>query len=264
MSAANPPLVVNFRERWAELRLVRPPRNVLDRPMLEALAAALDDLAARSEPPLLLLAAEGRHFSTGYAIGEIPEEIFHRDPAVRAAHPFELVMAKLVHYPSPVVAAVQGDAWGGAVELLACADLRVASTKVRLGVPPVRLGLVYSHTGLRRLLRGFGSPLVREMLLTGEAIGAERALQAGFFNRVVPAGDLDTAATELLEQVARGGPRALRGTRRILTLLEEAEVLPDAVVEEIAELRHAAWSGDEFRVAREAFLEGRPSPFGGA
>lgn len=263
MPDTSSPLVLAEHERWTELRLARPPRNVLDRPMLEALAAALDGLAARAEPPLLLLAAEGRHFSTGYAIGEIPEEIFHRDPRVRAAHPFEQVMAKLVHYPSPVVAAVQGDAWGGAVELLACADLRVAAAKVRLGVPPVRLGLVYSHTGLRRLLRGFGSPLVREMLLTGEAIGAERAERAGFFNRTVPAADLAAAATGLLEQVARGGPRALRGTRRILTLLEEAEVLPDAVVDEIAELRHASWSGDEFRTAREAFLEGRPSPFGG-
>ena len=84
-------------------------------------------------------------------------------------------MDRLVDYPAPIVAAVQGDAYGGAVELLACADLRVAATGVRLGVPPVRLGLVYSHTGLRRLLRGFGSPLVREMLLTGEAISAERA-----------------------------------------------------------------------------------------
>ena len=263
MSAIDKPLMITAHAQWTELRLARPPRNVLDRPMLEALAAALDELAA-GEAPLLLLSADGKHFSTGYAIGEIPEEIFHRDPAVRAADPFEQVMARLVHYPSPVVAAVQGDAWGGAVELLACTDLRVAINKVRLGVPPVRLGLVYSHTGLRRLLRGFGSPLVREMLLTGEAIGAERARQAGFFTRVVPAGDLAATADALLETIARGGPQALRGTRRILTLLEEAEVLPDAVIREIAELRHASWSGDEFRLAREAFLEGRPSPFGGA
>ncbi len=261
---ADAPLIVTPAAHWTELRLARPPRNVLDRPMLEALVAALDGLAAQDDPPLLLLSAEGKHFSTGYAIGEIPEEIFHRDPAVRASHPFEQVMERLVHYPSPVLAMVQGDAWGGAVELLACADLRVAADTVRLAVPPVRLGLVYSHTGLRRLLRGFGSPLVREMLLTGEAIGAERARLAGFFNRVVPAAELEATAAGLLELVARGGPRALRGTRRILTLLEEAEVLPDHVIAEIAELRHASRSGDEFRLAREAFLARKPSPFGPA
>ena len=149
-----------------------------------------------------------------------------------------------------------------AVELLACADLRVAASKVRVGVPPVRLGLVYSHTGLRRLLRGFGSPLVREMLLTGEAIGAERAREAGFFNHVVAGADLDATAAGLLERMARGGPRALRGTRRILTLLEETVMLPDHVIDELAALRHESWSGDEVRLAREAFLDGRPSPFG--
>ena len=254
------PLHIETHPRWTELRLSRPPRNVLDRPMLEALVEALDDLAA-ADPPLLLLSSEGRHFSTGYAVGEIPEEIFHLDHEVRAAHPFEQVMEKLLHYPAPVVAAVQGDAWGGAVELLACTDLRVAARGVRLGVPPVRLGLVYSHTGLRRLLRGFGSSLLREMILTGEPIDAMRARAAGFFNRVVPASDLRKTAAELLTRVAQGGPSALRGTRRILTLLEEAEVLPDHVLEEIAELRHASWSSEEFTRARDAFLEGKPSPF---
>jgi len=211
--------------------------------------------------PLLLLTSTGRHFSTGYSVGEIPEEIFHRDPAVRASHPFEQVMEKLMGFPAPVVAAVQGDAWGGAVELLACTDLRVAAAGVRLGVPPVRLGLVYSHTGLRRMLRGFGSSLLREMVLTGEPITAARAREAGFFNRVVSADDLNNAPTELLEKMARGGPQALRGTRRILTLLEEAEVLPDHVLDEIAELRHRSWSSEEFTGARDAFMEGRPSPF---
>lgn len=253
------PLVVTRHPHWVELCLTRPPRNVLDRPTLEALVAALDELAPQA--PLLLISATGRHFSTGYSVGEIPEEIFHRDPAVRASHPFEQVMEKLVRYPAPVVAAVQGDAWGGAVELLACTDLRVAASGVRLGVPPVRLGLVYSHTGLRRMLRGFGSALLREMVLTGEPIPAKRAREAGFFNRVVPQADLAGAATELLEKMARNGPQALRGTRRILMLLEEAEVLPDNVLDEIAELRHRSWSSEEFTGARDAFLEGRTSPF---
>ena len=255
------PLDVKTTPRWTELVLAAPPRNVLDRALLGDLVAALDHLVGTGAP-LLLLRAEGRHFSTGYPIGDIPEEIFHRDPEVRAAAPFEQVMARLVGYPSPIVAAVQGDAYGGAVELLACADLRVAARGVRLGVPPVRLGLIYSHTGLRRLLRGLGSGLVREMLLTGEAVGAERAQRAGFFNRLVPRDDVRATAEDLLAAVAAGGPFALRGTRRILTLLEETETLPAAALAEIAELRHASWSGDEFRRAQEAFLAGEPSPFG--
>lgn len=251
-------------ERWTAICLSQPPRNVLDRAMLVELVEVLDELASREEPPILVICSQGKHFSTGYSIHDIPEEIFHRDPAVRATAPFEQVMDRLTHYPSPVVARVQGDAYGGAVELLACCDLRVAARGVRLGVPPVRLGLVYSHTGLRRMIRGFGSPLVREMLLLGEAIEAERANREGFWTRLVEPGELDDALEKVLEALALGGPSALRGTRRVLTLLEEDEVLPDAVLDEIAALRHAAWSGEEFVKARDAFIGKRPSPFGSA
>ena len=256
------PLEIHPRTRWTELVLNRPPRNVLDREMLTALVAALDELAA-SAAPLLLIKANGKHFSTGYSIKDIPEEIFHRDPGVRASAPFEQLMDRLTGYPAPIVAVVQGDAYGGAVELLACCDLRVASEGVRLGVPPVRLGLVYSHTGLRRMIRSFGSPMVREMLMTGEAIEARRAFQVGFFSRLVTANDLEETATQLMETLAKGGPSALRGTRRILNLLEETEVLSDEALTEIAELRHQSWSGEEFVKARDAFINKMPSPFMG-
>lgn len=257
------PLEIHSRSRWTELVLNQPPRNVLDREMLTALVGALDELAA-ADAPVLLIKANGKHFSTGYSIKDIPEEIFHRDADVRAMAPFEQLMDRLTNYPAPIVAAVQGDAYGGAVELLACCDLRVAAEGVRLGVPPVRLGLVYSHTGLRRMIRGFGSPMVREMLMTGEAITADRAFHVGFFNRLVAAGEIDQSASQLMETMAKGGPSALRGTRRILNLLEEAEVLPDEALNEIADLRHASWSGEEFVKARDAFINKRPSPFGGS
>jgi len=247
------PLELKQQAHWTELILDDPPRNVLDRDTLESLVKALDSLSA-SEAPLLLIRSRGRHFSTGYSIKEIPEDIFHRDPAIRASHPFEMLMDRMIHYPAPIIAAVQGDAYGGAVEMLSCADIRVGVQGLRLGVPPVRLGLVYSHTGLRRMIRSFGSPLVREMLLIGEAITAERAAQTGFFTRLVDADKLDETVTELLTTMAQGGPRALRGTKRILTLLEEAELLPEEVLEEISRLRHDSWSGDEFARAREAFL----------
>jgi len=124
------PLEIHPRSHWTELVLNQPPRNVLDREMLTALVAALDELAAGAAP-LLLIKANGKHFSTGYSIKDIPEEIFHRDPGVRALAPFEQLMERLTGYPAPIVAAVQGDAYGGAVEVLACCDLRVAAEGVR-------------------------------------------------------------------------------------------------------------------------------------
>ncbi len=254
------PLVVNRHPLWTELVLDDPPRNVLSAALLQDMAAVLKDLAA-GEAPILLVGSHGKHFSTGYPIGEIPEAIFHRDRRVRASHPFEQVMDLLSAYPSPVVARVQGDAWGGAVELLACADIRIAAAGVRVALPPVRLGLLYSHTGLRRLIRGLGSPLVREMLLTGEPVGSGRALAAGFFSRAVASEELEAEVAGVMASLTRGGPSALRGTRRILNLLEDHETLPAEVLAEIADLRHDSWTGEEFRQAQAAFLAGEPSPF---
>ena len=252
-------LTLEHRSKWSVLTLKRPPRNELDRETLCAILAALDELEAGKSPPLLLR-AEGMHFSTGYPIAEIPEAIFHRDPEVRAADPFEMVMHRISGYAAPVLAAIQGDAYGGAVELLACTDLRLAATTARFGVPPVRLGLVYSHTGLRRLLRGFGSAMTRELLLTGEAITAETALHAGFLNRVVPATELAENTDDLLASIARGQTSALRGTRRVLNLLEENESLSAEALREIADLRHASHNSDEFRAAQRAFLSKSRDP----
>jgi len=230
------PIAVKNHSHWSELTLNRPPRNILDTEMLTSLNTAFDQLAEKGQP--LVLRAEGKHFSTGYPIGDIPPEIFHHDPDVRAATAFEGVMAKIVNFPAPVIAVVQGDAYGGAVELLACADLRIAATGVRLGVPPVRLGLVYSHTGIRRLLRGFGSTLAHELLYLGEAISAERAREAGFFNRVVAPDELEATLAAMMKSLVSGGPEAMRGTRRILHLLEENEALSPEMLSEIDTLRH--------------------------
>jgi len=250
-------LLVDRRADHAVLTLAAPPRNLLDGALLDGLLRALAALAADGAPPLLLTAA-GRHFSTGYPIAAIPESIFHADPAVRAGDPFERVMQALWDYPAPILAAIQGDAYGGAVELLCCADLRVAVPTARFAVPALRLGLVYSPTGMRRLQSAFGAPLARELLLTGEPIGARRALRAGFLCRLAAPERLAAAGGDLMASLLAAAPGALRGTRRSLRLLEAAEPLAPALLAEIAALRHAAWQSEDFREAQQAFLEKRP------
>ena len=256
------PLTLDLHDGYGVITLRRPPRNLLSGEMLRAILEALAELENKGAP-LLLLRADGRHFSTGYPIDEIPEEIFHADPVLRAEAPFEKVMAGLMAYPSPIVSAIQGDAYGGAVELLSCTDLRVGVQGLRLGVPAVRLGLIYSHTGLRRLLRCFGSNLAREMLLTGEAISARRARRAGFLCRLVCERELDLTAELLLENLGRGAPLALKGTRRVLNAIEEAEPLPAELQVSIAALRHESWSSEDFREAQDAFIEKRRPIFRG-
>ena len=244
------------------LTLAAPPRNLLDGAMVSAIVDALADARKGGAPPLLLR-AEGRHFSTGYPIDEIPEEIFHADPAVRARAPFERMMGDLASYPAPVLAAVGGDAYGGAVELLCCADLRVGAHDIRFAVPAVRLGLVYSLSGLRRFRSAFGPSLAREMLLTGEPISARRSFRGGFLNRLVAPGNLEDACDLMMGSIARGAPLALSGTRRALKSLEDAEPLDPALEAELAARRHDSWRSEDFREAQRAFAQKRRPEFKG-
>ncbi len=145
--------------------------------------------------------------------------------------------------------------------MLSCADIRVAAKGVRAALTPVRLGLIYSHTGLRRLLQALGIPLLREMVLTGLPVGSERLERVGFFSRVAAPEDLEACGREMITALLQGGPRALRGTRRVLRILTENEPLDNTLLQEIAQLRHRSRLSEEFQQARAAFLEGRPSPF---
>ena len=244
------PLDLRLREDRAELVLNDPPRNLLGPELLGQMLEALDR-CEEAASPVLVLRAEGRHFSTGYPIDAIPEDIFHADASVRAEDPFQRTMDRLSAFPAPVMALIQGDAYGGAVELLSCADLRLGALGVRFAVPSARLGLVYSHSGLRRMASRLGPALTREMLLTGEPIDAERAHRAGFLNRLVPAKQLEAAGEEMLAALSRATPQALRGTRRLLNLLDERESLGGEELEEVARLRHESWRSEESKAARE-------------
>ena len=129
-------------------------RNALDHEILAALASVLGDgLEARC----LLITATGSTFSAGYDIGALAGDTFAADAEAIVAHPFAAAIEALDAYPFPVLAALNGHAIGGGLELAISCDLRICSDGARLGMPPARLGLVYSHTGLRKFLDAAGS-----------------------------------------------------------------------------------------------------------
>ena len=129
----------------ARLTLSNPDRrNALDHDILDALAAVLPTLDARC----LLITGTGRTFSAGYDIGALPKDDFARAAEAIVAQPFSAAIEALDAYPYPVLAALNGHAIGGGLELAISCDLRVCSADARLGMPPARLGLTLSNLGL--------------------------------------------------------------------------------------------------------------------
>jgi enoyl-CoA hydratase/carnithine racemase len=224
-------------------------RNALDRPILDALAETLPALDARC----ILLTGDGDIFSAGYDIGDLAPDRLAEEAAELVAHPFQNALEALDAVEVPVIAALNGHAIGGGLELAMACDLRVAAAGARLGMPPGRLGLVYSHTGIRRFLDAVGAARTRELFLTARLIDAETALSWGLVNDVVGRDALAARGVAMAAHVASLAPLSQRGNKRVLR-----DLLTGTVDEEaLNALREQAFRSDDFAEGVRAFVEKR-------
>jgi enoyl-CoA hydratase/carnithine racemase len=235
-------------------------RNALDHPILDAITATLGELGAETSQGRCVLVT-GAHgmFSAGYDIGEIPDEEFEERAERLVAHPFTEAIDALEAFPHPTLAALPGHTIGGGLELALACDLRVAQEGIKLGMPPAKLGLVYSHTGLRRFLDAIGETRTRELFLLGRHVDAATALRWGLVNRVAAPDELEAVALDLARELAGNAPLSQTGNKRIIAELLRAEgELPPAVEEELIELRRASFASQDLREGMRAFAERRP------
>ena len=235
-------------------------RNALDHPILDAITGMLTELA-RGESGARCVVITGAHgmFSAGYDIGEIPDEEFEERAERLVAHPFTEAIDALQAFPYPTLATLPGHTIGGGLELALACDLRVAQDTIKLGMPPAKLGLVYSHTGLRRFIDAIGAPRTRELFLLGRYIDAPTALQWGLVNQVAPAEELDAVALAVAAELAGNAPLSQLGNKRVIAELLDAEgELLAEVEEELIELRRASFASQDMREGMKAFAEKRP------
>ena len=239
----------------------RAKRNALDQAILDAIAAVLHDVG--DARVLVLTGADGM-FSSGYDIGDIPEDVFAQEAERLVAHPFTAALEALEDCEIPTVAALPGHTIGGGLELALACDLRVAADGIALGMPPAKLGLVYSHTGLRRFVDAIGAPRTRELFLTARNIDARTALTWGLVNQVVGASDLESVALDLAQDLAANAPLSVRGNKRVIRELLAAEGRLDPEVErELIELREASFQSEDMREGVRAFGQKRPARWKG-
>jgi enoyl-CoA hydratase/carnithine racemase len=230
-------------------------RNALDHEILDAFATTLPELEARC----LLVTATGPVFSAGYDIGNLPRDEFADRAEALVAHPFHAAIEALDAFGFPSVAALNGHAIGGGLELALSCDLRMASEEAKVGMPPARLGLVYSHTGLRKFVDAIGVPRTKELFFTARNIPARTALQWGLVNEVVAPEELPDRAVAYAAGIAALAPLSLEGNKRTLRELlgAEGELDPD-VERELVALREACFHSEDFFEGVRAFAEKRP------
>lgn len=240
-------------------------RNALDHPILDAISATLDELASRqSDARCVVVTGAHGMFSAGYDIGEIPDEEFEERAERLVAHPFTQAIDALEAFPYPTLAVLPGHTIGGGLELALACDLRMAQEDIKLGMPPAKLGLVYSHTGLRRFIDAIGATRTRELFLLGRYVDAPTALAWGLVNRVAPAEQLEALALDVAAELAGNAPLSQTGNKRVIAELLRAESeLPAGVEEELIELRRASFASQDLREGMRAFAEKRPARWRG-
>jgi len=243
------------------IRINRPDKlNALNADTLDALDAAF--AAADHDPAVRVVVLTGvgpKAFVAGADISEMNAltPVQGRDFSLRGTR----MMRRVETLSKPVIAMVNGFALGGGLELAMCCHLRIAADTAKVGQPEINLGLIPGFGGSQRLLRLCGRAATLELCLTGAPINAERALQLGIVNRVVPVAELESAVMQLAGQLAKAAPLALRG------MLDCVNIGGECGIEEGLEYESAQFglmfATEDMREGTSAFLEKRTPTFAG-
>jgi enoyl-CoA hydratase/carnithine racemase len=174
------------------------------------------------------------------------------------ARPFDAAIDAIEAFPYPTLAALNGHAIGGGLELAVSCDLRIAAAPAKFAMPPAKLGLVYSHTGIQKFIDTVGAPRTRQLFLVGARIDSARALSWGLVNEIVMPADLADEAVTLAREIAANAPLSLKGNKRVIRAVLDARAqLDPAVEEELLELRRACFSSEDFKEGVRAFAAKR-------
>ncbi len=238
-------------------------RGALDHALLDGITEQVSGAEA-SGARCIVLRGEGRWFSSGYDIGDIADDVFAVEAERIVAHPFTGALEALDATDVPTVAAINGPAIGGGLEVALACDLRISAQGVQFGMPPAKLGLVYSHTGIRRFIDAIGAPRARELFLVGRRISPQTALDWGLVNEVVADEALASAALDWARELAGNAPLSVRGNKQVFRALltSQGELDPDTERELIA-LREACFASADMLEGVRAFAEKRDARWQG-
>ncbi|WP_283193131.1 enoyl-CoA hydratase/isomerase family protein [Rhizobium sp. AN80A] len=232
--------------------------NALDLDMLKALSEAADAVEANPDVHVAILTGDGKAFSAGGDIkawGHMaPQEFGHA--WVRYGH---RVFERLATLRVPLIAALNGHALGGGLELAGLADIRIAEEQIKIGLPETGLGMIPGWSGTQRLVKRFGAQIVRRMALGGEIFTAEEARQFGMVDMVVATGTAVDAARDYASRVATRGPAALEITKLMIASANGED--NGTAVEALGSIL-VAKTGD-LKEGVTAFSEKRPAQFKG-
>jgi len=260
-------LLIEREENICTLVLSRPEKkNSLSPELIELLLTTLSDLSNDDSIRALIIRGAGdQAFCSGYDIGSLPTQTDgNTAPAsMDRLAPVESLFDAVVHFPWPVIAMLNGMAFGAGCELALCCDIRIASDDIRIGMPPAKLGIVYPWRGLKRFVQTIGLQATREMFFTGRTYHGPSLKQMGLVDHLVTRKELSGFTGRMAGDIARNAPLALKGTKQIINLILDTGQPADRDQTAAESITEAAFKSEDAAEGKRAFLEKRKPVFRG-
>ncbi len=235
--------------------------NPLGKQLIGDIAASLERMEKQQVRVVVLRAQPGaKVFSAGHDVGELP--LHGRDPLTHT-DPLGQAVRNIQHFPAPVIALVEGTVWGGACELVMGCDLVVAGSDTTFAITPAKLGVPYNIVGTLNFLNVAATPLVKQMLFTAQPVTADRLLQSGVINYVLPRQHLAEFTFNLAAQIAENSPLVIQALKEEIRLLEAAHPLAPEEFERVQSLRRRVYDSADYQEGLKAFFEKRKPVFRG-
>lgn len=259
-------LLIEKKERIATIAFNRPEkRNALSPLLLFQFADKLKQLKEEGEIRCLVIRGAGdKAFSSGYNISDIPANLTPEEAAAfTAQNPLQTALRAIPDFPYPVIAMVNGHAFGAGCELAITCDIRIAAEGARLSMPPAKLGVVYHWRGIMNFINIVGLAHAKEMFFTGRAYEASRAKEMGLVHYVVPFDQLESLTYQMAQEISENAPLSLAGLKKIFNQCLQYQKLSGEDEQEAEILRQQAFNSEDLKEGQQAFQERRKPIFKG-
>jgi enoyl-CoA hydratase len=255
-------ILMDREDNIAILTINRPDKyNALNDEVIEEISTALDELAADDDVRAIVFTGAGdKAFVSGADIGML-QALKSSADAVANSQRGQATMLKIEKLPKPVIAAINGYALGGGLELAMACDIRIAAETARVGQPEINLGLSPGYGGTQRLPRLAGKGMAKLIILTGDMIDAQEALRIGLVQKVVPLAELLDEAKALAKKLATKSPLTLAACKEAINLGLEVDLERGLSIESLE--FGTLCTTEDYKEGTSAFLEKRKPVFKG-
>ncbi len=254
-------LIYEKRDAVGVLTINRPDKlNAISNELTDELKQLLDEIEQDRDLRVLVVTGAG---DKAFVAGADIKELVDRDALVgrEVSRTRQNLFSRIENLPVPVIAAVNGYALGGGLELALACSIRICSENAQFGAPEVKLGIIPGDGGTQRLPRLVGAGRAMEMILTGDFIDAQEAYRIGLVNRVVPIEELRNSALELAGKIAKRPPLAVRYAKEAVNRSQEGDSVAGYALESY--LHALTCTTEDKKEGVSAFLEKRKGKFKG-